>query len=256
MSKFIAATVVFIALFSLGASKFVHADPMAAKRHMARGMAAMEMAKSPANFRDAVEEFSKAVKEAPDWADAWFNLGVAQESAEDYQAAIKSFKTYLKKAPEAADRDAIGTRIYKLEYKVEMAQKGVQEKKEKLSADELAGYWGSQIFPSIRVIVESRGSEVLFSHIYGTNKANGDPVASFTLAGFQLHNGAFTSIAGVFGKHPGKCEFRIIKTLVTGIVSNDKNTITLTYDKPWINSDRGCAIEYKKITETFRRLHP
>lgn len=110
-----------------------------AQRHMARGMAAMEVAKSPADYRDAVKEFSEAVKLAPDWANAWFNLGVAQDAAEQYKAAIGSFKTYLKKAPDAADRDAVETRILKLEYKAEKAGKTEWERYRK--AARFSGKW-------------------------------------------------------------------------------------------------------------------
>jgi len=131
-----------LALLGFGLAGPVHADTAAAKRHMARGAAAMEMAKSPADFRDAVKEFSQAVKEAPDWANAWFNLGVAHESAEDYQAAINSFKTYLKKAPKAADRENVEMRIFKLEYKMEKAGTRKEEGHQtKANIDSLSGRW-------------------------------------------------------------------------------------------------------------------
>jgi len=133
---------VVLALLGLGLASPAHADTAAAKRHMARGAAAMEMANSPADYQKAINEFSQAVKQAPEWADAWFNLGVAQESAGDYGAAIDSFRAYLRKSPKAVDREAVETRIYKLEYKAEMAQQGVQDQQERQeSTDALAGSW-------------------------------------------------------------------------------------------------------------------
>ena len=155
--RLFASTIALVALFGFTICGSAHAGPAEAKRFMARGAAAMEMAKSPADFRDAVEEFSQAVKEAPEWADAWFNLGVAQESAEDYGAAIESFKGYLKKAPKASDREAVETRIYKLEYKLEKAAEDrpkllmriVDEQPERLSG-RISGSGGQE--PCCRII--------------------------------------------------------------------------------------------------------
>ena len=184
-------------LLSFSIADMAYAGSREAKRHMARGAAAMEMAKSPADYQKAVNEFSQAVKEAPDWADAWFNLGVAQESAGDYGAAIDSFKTYLKKAPKASDADAVQTRIYKLEFKLENAT--AQGEVERLSADELAGYWKSNHYPSSRVTVESSGNTVLFDRIYGTSYPDGKPMASLTLDGSELRNGTFTYPVSAIG---------------------------------------------------------
>jgi len=100
------------------------AEPsLEAERHMARGLAAMEDAKTQADFQDAIREFKKVIQYAPNWTDAWFNLGVAQESAGDFATAIKSFQTYLEKNPDTSDRKAVQTRIFKLEYKHEKSQK-------------------------------------------------------------------------------------------------------------------------------------
>lgn len=115
------ARIACCALLSIGFAGLAHADQEAVKRHMARGEAAMEMARSPADFQRAVDEFSAAVKLAPDLADAWFNLAVAQEAAGHYAAAVDSFMTYLQKAPKAADRAEVEKRIYKLEFKAEQA---------------------------------------------------------------------------------------------------------------------------------------
>ena len=129
ISKCFIQYLAILALSSLSMAEHSYAGSMEAKRHMARGTAAMEMAKSPADFRDAVEEFSQAVKQMPDWANAWFNLGVAQESAEDYHGAIDSFKTYLKKVPKAADYDAVEARVFRLEYKMEKAGEILEKKR-------------------------------------------------------------------------------------------------------------------------------
>lgn len=38
-----------------------------AMRHFDRGQAAVEMAKSPADYEDAIKEFEKAMRLVPDW---------------------------------------------------------------------------------------------------------------------------------------------------------------------------------------------
>ena len=53
----------------------------------------------------------------PNFASGWFDLGMAQEQAEDYAAAIKSFSKYLDLSPNANDRQAVQDKIYELEYK-------------------------------------------------------------------------------------------------------------------------------------------
>lgn len=93
--------------------------PDEARRHFDRGMAAVEMAKSPEDFNIAIAEFKQATELAPEWADAYFNLGKVQEAAEKYRDSIASFKAYIHLAPNADDADAIKTLINKLEFKAE-----------------------------------------------------------------------------------------------------------------------------------------
>lgn len=90
-----------------------------ARRHFDRGMAAVEMAKSPDDLNDAIAEFKQATVLAPDWADAFFNLGKVQEAAEKYNDAIVSFRKYLQLAPNAADVVEVNSLINKIEYKAE-----------------------------------------------------------------------------------------------------------------------------------------
>jgi formylglycine-generating enzyme required for sulfatase activity len=90
-----------------------------AKRHFNRGVAAVEMAKSPADYEAAIKEFKQAIDLAPDWADAYYNLGKVQEQAEKFADAVVSFKQYLRLSPKASDTDTVKSLIDKLEYKAE-----------------------------------------------------------------------------------------------------------------------------------------
>lgn len=90
-----------------------------ARRHFDRGMAAVEIAKAPDDLNVAIAEFKQATTLAPDWPEAFFNLGKVQEAVEKYADAISSYRKYLQLAPNAADADSIKSTINKLEFKAE-----------------------------------------------------------------------------------------------------------------------------------------
>jgi len=90
-----------------------------ARRHFDRGMAALDMAKSPAECEPAIKEFEQAARLAPDWPNAFYNLGAAQAKAEKYGDAVRSFQQYLRLAPNADDAEGVKSIINKLEYKAE-----------------------------------------------------------------------------------------------------------------------------------------
>jgi tetratricopeptide (TPR) repeat protein len=87
--------------------------PEEAKRHFDYGTAATEDSK----YELAIREFEQAVRLAPDWPEARYNLGFVQEKAEKYREAVASYKEYLRLAPDADDVEEVKSRINKLEYK-------------------------------------------------------------------------------------------------------------------------------------------
>ena len=93
--------------------------PEEAQRYMARGMAAVEMAKTPKDYKLAVREFEQAAKLAPNWPDVYFNLGSIQAKAGNYGEAMRYYKRYLELAPKAPDAAKVREEIYKLEYRAE-----------------------------------------------------------------------------------------------------------------------------------------
>ena len=164
--------------------------PRDAKKYMLRGQAAMEDAKNATDYQDAVNEFRKAVKYAPKWGDAWYNLGVAQDAAGDYAAAITSFKQYLGLMPHASDRSAVEDRIIKLEYKQEKAGRVAKEaevRKLKENTKKLTGTW---IYtPGNAAHIRMFGEEIYEAIVTGTRqitivykyKRGGDPVVKTSL---------------------------------------------------------------------------
>src|SRR4030066_2039206 len=94
-----------------------------AQRYMARGMAAVEMAKTPKDYERAVREFEQAAKLAPNWPDVYFNLGSVQAKAGNYGEAMRHYKRYLELAPKAPATAKVREEIYKLEYRAEEEQR-------------------------------------------------------------------------------------------------------------------------------------
>lgn len=159
-----------------GLARAADAIPEDARRHMIRGRAALEMAKSPEDYRFAIEEFAQAVKLAPDWADAYYNLAVVQEKAGQVSDALASYRRYLELAPNASDAQKVQDEIVRLEYQL--------ERQREFSA--LAGRWIQSHHPNLppagpayvartegnRLILESEphepeGVEVTFAALFG-----------------------------------------------------------------------------------------
>jgi C-terminal processing protease CtpA/Prc len=90
-----------------------------ARKHMDRGLAAAETAKTDADFEDAIKEFNKAAELAPAWADVYYNLGLIQEQLGKDDDALRNLRKYVELSPNATDTQEVKQRINKLEYKKE-----------------------------------------------------------------------------------------------------------------------------------------
>ncbi len=99
------------------------AIPEEAKRYMARGKTAFKDAKQAADFNDAAEEFKKALLHAPWLAEGYYNLGIVQNKAGQYGAAMENLKLYVLAAPNAPDVEKVKELIYEIEYRKDKAAK-------------------------------------------------------------------------------------------------------------------------------------
>ncbi len=93
------------------------AIPEEARKHFVEGTAIVKAAKNPAQQALAAQSFGEALKIAPWWGDAYYNLGVAQELAEKYDEAEKAFNFYLLSNPSANEKREVQDRIYALSAK-------------------------------------------------------------------------------------------------------------------------------------------
>jgi hypothetical protein len=90
-----------------------------ARRHLVRGAAAIEMAKSDSDLALAADEFRMATELAPEWAFAWMNLGQVQARLGQLRDSMASYKRYLSLAPNDKDAARISDEVIKLEFRME-----------------------------------------------------------------------------------------------------------------------------------------
>jgi len=107
-----------LGLCALGLPLPLEAQPAAgdqARAHFQRGKAAFELGR----FQEALEEYQAAYRISP-LPGFLFNLGQCHRNLGQYKKAIFSFKLYLKKKPNAHNREAVELLLSELETKVEV----------------------------------------------------------------------------------------------------------------------------------------
>ncbi len=95
--------------------------PEEARKHFVEGTAIVKTAKNPAQQTMAAQSFIEALKIAPWWGDAYYNLGVAQELSEKYDEAEQAFNFYLLSNPSAVEKREVQDRIYGISAKRKLA---------------------------------------------------------------------------------------------------------------------------------------
>ncbi len=101
----------------------------AVDRHMARAEAFAESGRSKESFQRAAREFRAITRIAPWIAQPYYNLGVMQEKAGKYDAAMESLRMYLFAAPTASDTRRVKRLIYKMEALKEEAKAQAAEQR-------------------------------------------------------------------------------------------------------------------------------
>lgn len=87
MKKATYAVVVRILLFS-ATTVFAQQISAEAWRYFDSGIAAVEVAKTPADYEKAITEFEKTKSLAPNWPAIYCNLGLIQDKAVMYSEAM------------------------------------------------------------------------------------------------------------------------------------------------------------------------
>jgi len=232
-------------LLSWNALSMGQTVPEEAKRFMARGVAAIEMAKSAGDYALAVKEFEQAARLAPDWPDVYYNLGSVQAKAGDLASAMKSYQRYLELAPKSPDAAKVRQEIFKLEYRQERIKK----------VAELAGIW---LAGTTSFTVSVNGSEFIASGSVGTDgikvisdggalvgkqdrtpRGNGEVVFKGRIDGFSIKGMRYR---GPFAEGLSDCTIPGDQSEFTGAVSEDGNRITLIFQKGLYQADRDAGL--------------
>ncbi|MDI6743299.1 MAG: tetratricopeptide repeat protein [Smithella sp.] len=165
----ILSTILLLLFFTIDQS-FCQIISDEARRHFDRGMASVEVAKTPADYEKAITEFEKAKSFSPDWPEVYYNLGLIQEKAEKYGDAAANLKQYLRLAPKAKNAAAVKSHINKLEYMKEQAEE------EEAILSSIVGRWigiGTNSTPQFFMFSEEGGQLYLTyetTHIIGTSR--------------------------------------------------------------------------------------
>jgi len=219
--------------------------PEEARRFMARGVAAVEMAKSAGDYALAVKEFEQAARLAPDWPDVYYNLGSVQSKAGDFASAMKSFQRYLDLAPKAPDAAKVREEIFKLEYRQERIKK----------VAELAGIW---LAGTTSFTVSVNDSEFIARGSVGTDgikvisdggalvgkqdrtpRGNSEVVFKGRIDGFSIKGMRYR---GPFTEGLSDCTIPGDQSEFTGTVSEDGNRITLNFQRGLYRADRDAGL--------------
>ncbi len=108
--------------------------PSEAERRMTRGGVAFKGATSVADYRVAAKEFEQATLAAPWYGEAYFNLGVAQDKAEDYDAALRSLQLATLASPGSKDAEKLS---YAVEFRKESNSPEARAMKQKTRDEDL-----------------------------------------------------------------------------------------------------------------------
>jgi hypothetical protein len=125
------------------------AIPQEARDYFIRGSTIAKVATDAAGQKLAVDNFEKALRVAPWWGDAWYNLAVAQELAGDLDSATASLRLYIETGVSEKERQDALDRISIIAAKTELASRAqatrdaqAKQKAERQAAiQKLAGTW-------------------------------------------------------------------------------------------------------------------
>ncbi|MHB8108870.1 MAG: tetratricopeptide repeat protein [Syntrophorhabdaceae bacterium] len=201
-----------------------------ARRYMMRGIAAIEMAKTQADYILAAQEFEKAAKLAPDYPDIYYNLGNVQSKMGDFSSAMKSFQRYLELAPRSPEAAKVRDEIYKLEFRRDQ-QKLVST---------LTGNWYSpreHLFKlgvdgsRIQLQCDRQGDDVLTINSMGTHVGPMNDIPLLFLGVIIGENRISGQYVLPAGKYSGYCDVPERKGNFEGTIDAAAGLIRIVYDR-------------------------
>jgi tetratricopeptide (TPR) repeat protein len=142
------------------------AIPEEATRSFVKGNVFQKEAKDVSGYDLAISAYREALRVAPWWGDAYFNLSVALEAAGKFDEAITTTKHYMASVPAgSAEAREAQNRIYAIEAKSEMASRqakaAVQQaeiEKKRNRYEKLSGRWTGVGMTNLTVKIAADGS--------------------------------------------------------------------------------------------------
>ncbi len=202
-----------------------------ARRYMVRGIAAIEMAKTQADYVLAAQEFEQAAKLAPDNPDAYYNLGNVQSKLGDVTSAIKNLQRYLELAPNSPDAAKVRDEIYKLEYRRDRQQIAVT----------LSGKWSDAKGKTYQIVLDGARIQIKREEQQGdddllTIKSMGThtgPMTDVPLIFLGIMSGDKTSGQYIYpaGRYGGYCDVPERKGNFQGTIDVAAGQIRIIYDR-------------------------
>ena len=127
------------------------AIPEEARRNYVMAKTLFKDAKNIQDYNDALVKFKAALLAAPWWADAYLDMGLAYEEAQQYAEAINALKLYVVANPDSEKARKAQDEIYIIEAKKEKAAKesspqAVAAREQKKSDDWLKKLDGRRYF--------------------------------------------------------------------------------------------------------------
>jgi Tfp pilus assembly protein PilF len=217
--------------------------PEEARRYMARGIAAIEMAKSTGDYVLAALEFEKAAKLAPDWPEVYYSLGSVQAKMGDPASAVKSYQRYLELAPRSPDAEKVRQEIYKLEY--------LHDRQKQAAA--LSGAWKASSGQTFKLLLdgprlqltrdEQQGDDVITIKSMGTHTGPMTDAPQLVFLG-NLIEGKVTGLyVQAAGKSTGHCLLPERSGTFQGTVDSAAGEMRIVYKRVTLEYE----MEFKSI---------
>lgn len=187
--------------------------PQEAIRHMARGQALLKMG-GAGSYAEAAREMEQSVLAAPWFADGYYNLGLVQESGMMYQQAMANLQLYLLAAPQAANVQAVQTKIYELEVMAEDQQK----------TQSLAGTWRTARGHTFHVSVDGNKITIVLDP-YTESGVKTSETGEFIKKGLTLEG----TLTDSLDPTDSNCALPTQTNPATGIIAEDFHSIKFTY---------------------------
>jgi len=225
--------------------------PAEAERRLVRGQTLVESAKEADAFLRAASEFRAAVRAAPWFSDAHYNLGVVLDKAQRFNEAIRSLKRSILVAPNSKEAGEAQRLIYRIEVRQEEAQRAEQKTEQERVAQQRAEQTAVEERRRKEQAINPErlaGTWRVRQGEYGTGRVRDEEGTAATLrfSGNQIsgewwwRNGSGSELKGVLSGNSlsgsmttySCCPKSPTPGLFTAEVSPDGRTITIEYRNP------------------------